>query len=572
MRLASDHIWNLWNSGGPFTGPDGKPHGRVTVEGGPQVSDHAHANAGWALQETMDVGLWPLKKSPLRYFQLADNSQIEVELPNVQSINIRRSLDTDANEATIVLINQRMDLDGEGHPEPARIGNNQLGSKGWLSFNRGDGIDGRARWGHKGGSSQAAGNEWRRRIMPGAMLRTYEGFGGHDKTIREAQLDGNLVLTGLWIIDEIQAGADTGLSITCRDPGALLIDQIMYPPLVPEGLYPLRYTHGTQPATDFIPIPGFDVVPIARNNYDDYSEIVRDILLWSGFYLAPTPNLLGVKKIGVPHVFGNIEQTGITAPAVLKEDFFDKLAPIEVIKKLRDVVGYIFTIDDEGAARFQSANIWRAGNFFEDGTWTPYTPYVDERVNLTGYSANTGRRNERRRWVYKGTFPDETDPQHRLPVGQAHRSTSYVENWVNPAQLSVPAPATFADLDTMANLATVYQWLARRNGQATCVANPGIQLDDQVRIWEEVTSDIFIHYVRGIDRTMDLISGDYTMTLTTRWMGGNANFHIDQNGQYKGLGWISPNPDPPPSMWAHQPRAQPGMVYPIPVPISPRAH
>ena len=71
----------------------------------------------------------------------------------------------------------------------------------------------------------------------------------------------------------------------------------------------------------------------------------------------------------------------------------------------------------------------------------------------------------------------------------------------------------------MAELIGLHIWFSQRQGQAECAANPAIEIDDQVRFWERITSDAYIHYVRGVKTSHDLESGEYTMTLTTHWLG-----------------------------------------------------
>ena len=75
--------------------------------------------------------------------------------------------------------------------------------------------------------------------MPNALIRTYQGFGGQDKPIRDAEADGNIVLNGVWLVDDVTIGADGTINLKLRDMAKLLIDQQLLPPLVPQELYPL---------------------------------------------------------------------------------------------------------------------------------------------------------------------------------------------------------------------------------------------------------------------------------------------------------------------------------------------
>jgi hypothetical protein len=73
----------------------------------------------------------------------------------------------------------------------------------------------------------------------------------------------------------------------------------------------------------------------------------------------------------------------------------------------------------------------------------------------------------------------------------------------------------------MADLIDMRMWFARRTANVACVANPLLDINDQVRLIERQSGEVFIHYIRSIDFTHDLNSGDFRMTLTTNWLGGS---------------------------------------------------
>ena len=86
----------------------------------------------------------------------------------------------------------------------------------------------------------------------------------------------------------------------------------------------------------------------------------------------------------------------------------------------------------------------------------------------------------------------------------------------------------------MAELVAMHVMFSMRTGQVTCPANPLLDIDDQVRLWERVTGDTFIHYVRGISTHQDLVQGSYTMTLTTNWLGDRDNWAIRRGTDHPG--------------------------------------
>lgn len=148
------------------------------------------------------------------------------ELPNVKSINWERSVDAEAATCTVVLWNTTP-LQPGMHPEGAGV----LDLPGWFTYNRGD-SEYSTSWGH-------APNKWQDWIVPDRVLRTYQGYGVD--TSRIPELDDNLVCTGTWLIDDVEYDVEGTITIVCRDFARLLIDQIMFPPVVPLAKYPLRF-------------------------------------------------------------------------------------------------------------------------------------------------------------------------------------------------------------------------------------------------------------------------------------------------------------------------------------------
>ncbi len=215
MRTIPLAMQNRWEAGGPYVGVDGAPHTRVTVE------------PGWTLNPTSAITTADPTKLPFRWFQRLDNSQIEVEVPNLKSVNIDRSLSTDAASCQIVLNNQWMIDNGDDTFA------GQLGIPGYFTANHGD-TAANTLWDQQP-------NSWSGVLVQNALLRTYQGYGQLDSTIPEAVAAGNLLLTGLWMIDDVQAGTDGLLHITARDMAKLLITQPIVPPLIPNGWYPIHY-------------------------------------------------------------------------------------------------------------------------------------------------------------------------------------------------------------------------------------------------------------------------------------------------------------------------------------------
>lgn len=237
MLADSGPLFTRWEAGGPFIGSAGQPHVRVTVE------------VGWTLGE-FNAQVGDFKKPPLRYVQTAAQTQVETEIPNVLTFTVVESVDQDAATLSIAMLNQKMNAVGVPN-----INADVLGNPGYYTWSRGESAESLALWGQ-------TENEWHDVLVPNALLRSYEGYGGTDKTIAQAVADGNIAQTGVWLIDDVNPASGGRLDIAARNLAKLVIDQPLYPPLVPEydvdgrDVYPLRYArffhiHGTQTETIF---------------------------------------------------------------------------------------------------------------------------------------------------------------------------------------------------------------------------------------------------------------------------------------------------------------------------------
>ncbi len=259
----------------------------------------------------------------------------------------------------------------------------------------------------------------------------------------------------------------------------------------------------------------------SNGNYKDYSDIIKELLLWSGWfcYEADPP---GSQP---PTVYGNIEETGAYADSCIGADVFDKRPPIDAITTIKEIVGYLFWVDDEGAARFQSPNWWRAGNFFDDGSYTQFIPEIDESNQLTSYSINYNDTALRSEIIISNRAPDAQNSDVTT-TRYIPETASQLRGIVKPAMWANDVFNNKDEQQIMAELIAVHIWFSQRIGQVSCYANPCIQPDDQIRIYERNTSESYIHYVRGVQTKMDLVTGEYTMTLDTHWLGDQIDWVI----------------------------------------------
>ncbi len=264
----------------------------------------------------------------------------------------------------------------------------------------------------------------------------------------------------------------------------------------------------------------------SEGNYVDYYEIIKDLLGWAGFSLS-IDTFEGRFIYGVN---GIIESTGVFSEEPLSEDIFDKKPVMDAIRTLAEVVGYITYVDEDAGFHFKSPNWWAPGNFYPDGSRVSFIPEVDESRHLFDYSVTFEDSALRSEITIANQMPTEdnttTVTTRYVPPGQ-----NILRGMVRPAIWSNEVFNKVSEQQIMAELIGMHIWFSQRQSNTTCVANPCIQVNDQVRIWERTTGESFIHYVRGINTSHDLDTGEYTMTLTTHWLGSDTSWVIRAPGQ-----------------------------------------
>ena len=82
-------------------------------------------------------------------------------------------------------------------------------------------------------------NGWQDWLVPDRIIRTYEGY-GFDASVAP-EVDPHLYISGTWRIDDVDFSHDGVIVVTCRDIGSVLLDQILFPPVVPFASYPLWF-------------------------------------------------------------------------------------------------------------------------------------------------------------------------------------------------------------------------------------------------------------------------------------------------------------------------------------------
>jgi hypothetical protein len=271
--------------------------------------------------------------------------------------------------------------------------------------------------------------------------------------------------------------------------------------------------------------------------YSDYTDIVKLLLAWGGFFWpAPStwrdsrasggepsyhdisPKKFDTKVLGPGvrgRIWGDLQDAGVAGIAELDFSNFDKKSLMDGIAYVRDILGFIFMIDETGGVQWRQPNIFNRGNWRTTMSKKPgYTRdmvTITENDFLVNLTATVDYKNVREgNYVgnISGKFGAWAPGWNPNPTGL--RRSGY---WSDDNFASYKECARTADMISIRQLFTYRQDRLRIPGF------PKIQIDDQIRVLERVTSEGYIHYVKGIQSTLDMTTGEYYYDLTTHWLG-----------------------------------------------------
>lgn len=196
---------------------------------------------------------------------ILDRQRRHPEIPYVKSIEISRSIGQDAATATIVIYNDYNAPD-DWHPEGLDTGIYRAGyrapDRGMQPSVTAPSVYGvtdeyPTNWSYPpvGSNEHESSVRFNHRLfLPNRIIRTYQGYGsdnfdefGNQIWHKEAEYvhprdDSKLALTGTWLIDSAVFSTNDGVvTIQCRDFAKLLLEQVVYPPMIPMERFPLVY-------------------------------------------------------------------------------------------------------------------------------------------------------------------------------------------------------------------------------------------------------------------------------------------------------------------------------------------
>lgn len=307
------------------------------------------------------------------------------------------------------------------------------------------------------------------------------------------------------------------------------------------GVYP--YRAGVRVFQAFGgPVSKQETIHHHDKNYDDYTDIVKLICAWAGFYWPQETayvrscdgsrsrwtyenddDAMTIKK---GRVWGDFQPTGTSGPASLGPDIFDKKPLIDGINHIKDIVGFLFYADELGGAVWRPPNIYEFGNVMHTlgsraGERTQNMVQLWDTQVLTALGARLSNTNIRERNFVSsanGRFAGLSQGWNPNPTGLRR-----VGGWTDQHFESD------VECQVMAELIAIRQLFTYRMDSVAIPGYPAIQVDDQVRIFERVTGEGFVHYVRGISSTLDMESGEWVYELNTHWLGNRPPPRISDN-------------------------------------------
>ncbi len=281
-------------------------------------------------------------------------------------------------------------------------------------------------------------------------------------------------------------------------------------------------------------------------NYRDYTQIVKWICAWGGFYWPPRHTKRDYWKVGHKdpdrddsehvhydhhdqgtfvsgRVWGSFQPTRTAAEADLTVDLFDKKPFMDVINYVRDVVGFIFMIDEWGGV------VWRMPNLYEKGNYEAPEPTDLETRGRRERTSEYITIDEKETLLSYSTVLSSENLRDRIFVANTTGKIGVVIRGFNPTYEAFRRTAGWTDQNfktqretrVMADMIAAQQMFEYRRTHSRTPGYPAIQLDDQIRIKERLTNETYFHYVLGITSELDMETGVWVYDLDTHWLGSD---------------------------------------------------
>jgi len=289
-------------------------------------------------------------------------------------------------------------------------------------------------------------------------------------------------------------------------------------------------------------------------NIDDYTDIVKVLAGWAGFWWPyGTPNDPVLEEFGGygGRIWGDFFDSGASPvePPCIDPSFWDNKSVMDGINQIREILGFVFYIDSGGAIVWRPPNIWKNGNFVtgEGYVGEDSVRLVSEEKVLMDYGVNINDKALRSEIVVVSADDSSVYGAYEpgFAVGETAASATDTSDLAllggQQRVMVVPnypfgtadSPNALAEVEKFAYLTSLWIHWSYRTSRFKIPGNPAFEPDDQIRIFERTTSEAYSHYILGTRSSMDIAGGTWTMDVDTHWLGNGPSDQWVVN--YKGM-------------------------------------
>ncbi len=306
-----------------------------------------------------------------------------------------------------------------------------------------------------------------------------------------------------------------------------------------------------------------DVETIIPGNINDYTDMVKVLAAWAGFYWpygTSDPilryweeDLIDSSQDAIlegltgnqGRVWGDFAYSGAfpVEPACIPSSFFDNKSVMDAINQIKEILGFIVYVDAGGGLVWRMPNIWRTGNFITGKGYVGIDSVrdIDETQVILDYGVSIDDASLRSEIIVVAEDPAlHTAIQPGYVIGETTEGnsdpTSGIPSAVEPQGdlallggqdriLLVPDYPFISqeEVDKFAYLISLWIHWSYRKGKFRIPGNAAFEPDDQVRIFERITSESYIHYIQGVRSSMDIDKGTWYLDIDTHWLGNGPD-------------------------------------------------
>ena len=289
----------------------------------------------------------------------------------------------------------------------------------------------------------------------------------------------------------------------------------------------------TEEVEQEVPVPG---------NIDDYTDIIKLLCAWSGFYwpsAGTADQLLLDWGATQGRVWGDFFYSGAypVEPACIPPSYWDNKSVMDGINQIKEILGFIFYVDPTGGVIWRPPNIWRTGNHVWGVGYVGEDTVrdIDENRVLLDYGVTIDDQNLRSKIVVVSA----QDPTLHGSYTPGFASTQGVPTAIDDLALLggqervmlVPNYPFISqeEVNKFGFLVSLWIHWSYRASKFRIPGVAALEPDDQIRIFERVTADTFIHYIQGYQSVMNMDSGTWYMDVDTHWLGNGPSeeWHVN---------------------------------------------